>query len=186
MLVAPRTLEVGSTPIDTGRLLGVVDKVASMGLYGSKLPKGEGIGFSAHWSFRSYGLTAALYTVKDGVVQEGNFDRYKLLGSNKMPTVNVAIIDSDEAPTGIGAPPLPPVAPALTNAIFMATAPSSWPPASGSASCRSSERLRLAGRQRHGNAWKNSHAPGPVNAGLGSWPPLLRQKCTGYSASHSS
>ncbi|MDD9935356.1 MAG: hypothetical protein OXT09_17215 [Myxococcales bacterium] len=40
---------------------------------------------------------------------------------DEMPEVNVAIIDSEVAPTGVGEPPLPPVAPALTNAIFAAT-----------------------------------------------------------------
>jgi isoquinoline 1-oxidoreductase beta subunit len=71
-----------------------------------------------------YALTAALYselTVKEGVVQEGNFDKYKMLRINKMPLVNVAIMPSEKTPAGVGEPPVPPVAPALTNAIFAAT-----------------------------------------------------------------
>lgn len=169
LLGPPRKVNAGRDPIDTARLARVIDKVAQMGLWGKPLPKGEGLGFAAHWSFRSYvacvmhvavddnhkvsvrsvdyavdcgrpvnpdgieaqvegglayGLTAALFSeinVKDGVVQEGNFDRYKMLRINRMPKVRVAIIESDEPPTGIGEPPLPPVAPALTNALFAAT-----------------------------------------------------------------
>lgn len=71
-----------------------------------------------------FGLSAALYgeiTVKDGAVVQGNFDTYPLLRLDKMPVVRVDIIDSSESPTGIGEPPTPVVAPALTNAIFAAS-----------------------------------------------------------------
>jgi isoquinoline 1-oxidoreductase beta subunit len=168
----PGEVKAGAGSYDTKRLLGVVDKVTSMGmesLWGREVPKGEGIGFAAHMSFQSYvacvmhvavsddkkieikqvdyaidcgtvvnpdgvraqcegglvfGLSAALYgeiTVKDGAVVQSNFHDYPLLRLDKMPKVNVAIIESSEPPTGVGEPPTPVVAPALANAIFAAT-----------------------------------------------------------------
>jgi isoquinoline 1-oxidoreductase beta subunit len=71
-----------------------------------------------------FGLSAALFgeiTVKDGAVVQSNFHDYPLLRMEKMPKVNVEIIESSASPTGIGEPPTPVVAPALTNAIFAAT-----------------------------------------------------------------
>lgn len=72
----------------------------------------------------AFGLTAAKYgriTVKDGAVEQGDFHEYPILRIIEMPTVNVRITKSDAKPTGIGEPGVPPVAPALTNAIFAAT-----------------------------------------------------------------
>ncbi|MEO0364247.1 MAG: xanthine dehydrogenase family protein molybdopterin-binding subunit [Pseudomonadota bacterium] len=57
----------------------------------------------------------------DGVVREQNFHMYRPLRINEMPKVEVHIVASDEAPTGIGEPGLPPLAPAVTNAVFAAT-----------------------------------------------------------------
>ena len=71
-----------------------------------------------------YGLTAALYgkiTLKDGRVEQGNFNDYPVLRINEMPKVEVLILASDADPGGIGEPGTPPIAPALTNAIFAAT-----------------------------------------------------------------
>lgn len=71
-----------------------------------------------------FGLGAALrnaVTLKDGEVQEGNFDRYKPLRMSDMPKVEVYAVPSTAAPTGIGEPGVPPIAPALANAIFAAT-----------------------------------------------------------------
>ena len=72
----------------------------------------------------TFGLSAALYgaiTIKDGRVEQENFDDYPIVRMWAMPRVEVHIIDSSEAPGGVGEPPLPPVAPALVNAIFAAT-----------------------------------------------------------------
>jgi isoquinoline 1-oxidoreductase beta subunit len=72
----------------------------------------------------AYGLTAALYgkiTFKDGAVEQGNFDTYPVLRINEMPKVEVHILASTEHPTGMGEPGLPPLAPAVTAAIFQAT-----------------------------------------------------------------
>jgi isoquinoline 1-oxidoreductase subunit beta len=71
-----------------------------------------------------YGLAATLYseiTLKDGVVQESNFDRYRPLRINEMPLIEVHIVPSAEKPTGVGEPGTPPIAPALANALFAAT-----------------------------------------------------------------
>jgi isoquinoline 1-oxidoreductase beta subunit len=71
-----------------------------------------------------YALGAALrnrITLKDGVVEQENFDSYEPLRMSDMPAVEVHIVPSAEAPTGIGEPGVPPVAPAVSNAIFAAT-----------------------------------------------------------------
>jgi isoquinoline 1-oxidoreductase beta subunit len=71
-----------------------------------------------------YGLTAALrgaITIDRGRVQQKNFNDYQVLRIHEMPVVDVHIIPSEETPTGAGEFTLPPVAPALCNAIFAAT-----------------------------------------------------------------
>lgn len=71
-----------------------------------------------------YGLTAALYgeiTIEQGAVKQGNFDDYPMLRLPEMPRVEVEIVESDEAPGGIGEPATPPIAPAVANAVFALT-----------------------------------------------------------------
>ncbi|WP_257286309.1 xanthine dehydrogenase family protein molybdopterin-binding subunit [Endozoicomonas sp. SESOKO1] len=71
-----------------------------------------------------FGLTAALYgeiTVKDGAVVQSNFHDYPMLRMHESPDIEVVIVESDEAPTGVGEPGLPPIAGAVGNAIFAAT-----------------------------------------------------------------
>jgi isoquinoline 1-oxidoreductase beta subunit len=71
-----------------------------------------------------YGLGAALrnqITLTDGLVDQSNFDSYEPLRISDMPKVEVHIIPSQAAPTGIGEPGVPPLAPAVSNAIFQAT-----------------------------------------------------------------
>ncbi|MDX1604622.1 MAG: xanthine dehydrogenase family protein molybdopterin-binding subunit [Candidatus Competibacterales bacterium] len=71
-----------------------------------------------------YGLTAALYgeiTIADGAVEQGNFDDYPMLRLAQMPAVASEIIATGDRPGGIGEPALPPIAPALVNALFAAT-----------------------------------------------------------------
>ena len=66
-----------------------------------------------------YGLGHALHaavTLEKGRVVETNFDTYRSLRINEMPEVEVAIVKSAEAPTGVGEPGVPPVAPAVANA----------------------------------------------------------------------
>lgn len=72
----------------------------------------------------TFGLSAALYgeiTLKSGRVQQGNFHDYPLVRLEDMPEVEVHIIDSSEAPGGVGEPGVPPIAPAVANALFAAT-----------------------------------------------------------------
>ena len=59
--------------------------------------------------------------MKDGVVQQGNFDGYEVLRFDEMPAVEVHIVASAEPPTGIGEPGTPPIGPAVANAVAAAT-----------------------------------------------------------------
>jgi CO/xanthine dehydrogenase Mo-binding subunit len=70
------------------------------------------------------GLTAALYgeiTIAAGRVRQGNFDDYRLLRFDEMPEVAIHLVDSTEEPGGVGEPAVPPIAPAVTNALFALT-----------------------------------------------------------------
>jgi isoquinoline 1-oxidoreductase beta subunit len=70
-----------------------------------------------------YGLGAILrnqVTLADGVVEETNFDTYEPLRMSDMPEIEVHIVSSNEAPTGIGEPGTPPIGPAVANAIAAA------------------------------------------------------------------
>ncbi|HYK03262.1 MAG TPA: xanthine dehydrogenase family protein molybdopterin-binding subunit [Thermoanaerobaculia bacterium] len=72
----------------------------------------------------AYGLAAALgqkITIENGRVQQSNFHDFPLLTMAQMPEVEVHIVPSGEAPTGTGEPGLPPVAAAVTNAMFRLT-----------------------------------------------------------------
>ena len=71
-----------------------------------------------------FGLGAILQeelTLSDGVVDQENFDTYTPLRINQMPKVEVHIVESSEPPTGVGEPGVPPVGPAVANALKAAT-----------------------------------------------------------------
>jgi isoquinoline 1-oxidoreductase beta subunit len=71
-----------------------------------------------------YGLSAALYgqiTLKDGRVEQSNFFDYPALRLNEMPECSVHIVPSNAAPTGVGEPGTPPIAPAVANALAALT-----------------------------------------------------------------
>jgi isoquinoline 1-oxidoreductase beta subunit len=71
-----------------------------------------------------YALGAILrneITFKDGEVVQDNFPQYLPLRMADMPQVNVTIVQSNEAPTGVGEPAVPPTGPAVANAIFAVT-----------------------------------------------------------------
>jgi isoquinoline 1-oxidoreductase subunit beta len=71
-----------------------------------------------------FGLAAALWsevTLVQGRVQERNFDGYRPLRIGEMPAVEVHIVPSGAAPTGVGEPGVPPIAPAVANALFHLT-----------------------------------------------------------------
>ena len=70
-----------------------------------------------------YGLSAALkneITVKNGAIEQTNFDSYDPIRISEAPSIEVHLIKSKEAPGGMGEPALPPAAPAVANAIFAA------------------------------------------------------------------
>ena len=71
-----------------------------------------------------YGLSNALHAridIDKGRVVQGNFDDYSPVRMDEAPAVEAYYVKSAEAPSGIGEPPVPPLAPALCNAIFAAT-----------------------------------------------------------------
>jgi isoquinoline 1-oxidoreductase beta subunit len=72
----------------------------------------------------SFGLGAAMFgaiTLKDGRIEQHNFNDYRVLRINEMPKVEVYIVPSAEPPTGVGEPGVAPIGPAVANAIFAAT-----------------------------------------------------------------
>jgi isoquinoline 1-oxidoreductase subunit beta len=71
-----------------------------------------------------FGLGAVLYgaiTLKDGRIEQDNFNSYRVLRMNEMPKVEVHIVPSTAPPTGVGEPAVAPIGPAVANAIFAAT-----------------------------------------------------------------
>ncbi|RPI94683.1 MAG: xanthine dehydrogenase family protein molybdopterin-binding subunit [Chloroflexi bacterium] len=71
-----------------------------------------------------FGLTATLKaeaTLQDGRMQQSNFHDYPVLRIDEMPVVEVHLVKSDERPSGMGEMGVPPIAPAVANAIFAAT-----------------------------------------------------------------
>ena len=71
-----------------------------------------------------YGLSAALHekiTLKDGRVEQSNFTDYPVLRITEMPETSVHIVPSTAAPTGVGEPGTPPIAPAVANAVAALT-----------------------------------------------------------------
>jgi len=71
-----------------------------------------------------FGLSAALMgeiTIKDGRVEQSNFYDYPVVRLDESPEIEVHIVSSTERPTGVGEPGVPPIAPAVANAVFAAT-----------------------------------------------------------------
>ena len=71
-----------------------------------------------------FALCAALHseiTIERGRAMQSNFDDYPLLRIDEMPHVEVHIVPSQQAPTGVGEPGVPPLAPAVANAVFQLT-----------------------------------------------------------------
>jgi isoquinoline 1-oxidoreductase beta subunit len=70
------------------------------------------------------GLTAALYgeiTIENGRVKQGNFNDYRMLRMGEMPDIRVHVVQNHEEPGGVGEPGVPPIAPAVANALFALT-----------------------------------------------------------------
>ena len=71
-----------------------------------------------------FGLTAALHgriDIRDGVVQQGNFPDYRMLSLASAPRVETYIVPSERPPAGVGEPGVPPIAPAVANALYALT-----------------------------------------------------------------
>lgn len=71
-----------------------------------------------------YGLSAVLFgeiTINKGAVEQGNFDTYPLLRMHEMPLIDVHLVKSAGPPGGVGEIGVPPIAPAVVNAVFAAT-----------------------------------------------------------------
>jgi isoquinoline 1-oxidoreductase beta subunit len=71
-----------------------------------------------------FGLSAALLseiTLKDGAVEQSNFNDYRMIGIERMPQVEVHIVRSAAPPTGVGEPATPVIAPAVANALSAIT-----------------------------------------------------------------
>ena len=71
-----------------------------------------------------YGLTAAFYgriSIQGGHVVQSNFHDYQMLRMRDAPDIDVILLPSQEAPGGVGEPGTPPIAPAVTNAVFALT-----------------------------------------------------------------
>lgn len=71
-----------------------------------------------------YGLSAAMFgnvTLTDGVVDQGNFDGYRVLRNSEAPTVETYILPSTNPPSGVGEPGTPVIGPAVANALLAIT-----------------------------------------------------------------
>ncbi|WP_237057580.1 xanthine dehydrogenase family protein molybdopterin-binding subunit [Microbulbifer sediminum] len=71
-----------------------------------------------------FGMSLALLgeiRMEDGAVSNSNFHDYQLLRMHQSPPLEVELVDSQEAPAGVGEPGVPPVAPSIANAVFAAT-----------------------------------------------------------------
>ncbi len=71
-----------------------------------------------------FGMSLAYYgkiTAKEGAIEQSNYHDYQMLRIHQTPDINVEIISSHEKPTGVGEPGVPPIAPAIINAIYNAT-----------------------------------------------------------------
>ncbi|MCU0396736.1 MAG: molybdopterin-dependent oxidoreductase [Cyclobacteriaceae bacterium] len=78
--------------------------------------------FEGGFVFALSGALKGNITFKNGQSEQTNFDKYLVARMTDAPgSIHVHLVDSDEKPTGIGEPPVPPVAPALANAIYAAT-----------------------------------------------------------------
>jgi isoquinoline 1-oxidoreductase beta subunit len=68
-----------------------------------------------------YGLTAALYgriSIEGGRAVQSNFNDYEMVRMGEAPEIEVLLVPSGDAPGGVGEPGVPPIAPAVTNALF--------------------------------------------------------------------
>jgi isoquinoline 1-oxidoreductase subunit beta len=74
-----------------------------------------------NFSRRDFVVVVAGAGVKDGRVEQSNFDNYRVLRMNETPAIEVHLVRNYEKPGGIGEPGTATTAPALANAVFAAT-----------------------------------------------------------------
>jgi isoquinoline 1-oxidoreductase beta subunit len=70
------------------------------------------------------GISAALHeriTIVNGVVQESNFDTYRVVRMSEVPEIHIRVLPTDNPPSGVGEVGVPPVAPAIANAVARLT-----------------------------------------------------------------
>ena len=67
---------------------------------------------------RQIGINEVEQALKDGAAEQSNFHDYRVLRMNEMPKVEVHLVTGGDKPTGVGEPGVPPVAPAVANALF--------------------------------------------------------------------
>jgi len=100
-----------------------VDKIWVVGDVGSQIINPAGAEAQVQGAVLD-GIGSALWqriTLHDGRVAQGNFNDFRLLRIDEAPPVEVYFLKSNHPPTGLGEPALPPVIPALCNALFAAT-----------------------------------------------------------------
>jgi CO/xanthine dehydrogenase Mo-binding subunit len=71
-----------------------------------------------------FGLTATVksgITITNGQVEQSNFHDFPLIRVNETPEINIHLVNNSHPPGGVGEPPVPPIAPAVANAIYSAT-----------------------------------------------------------------
>jgi isoquinoline 1-oxidoreductase beta subunit len=112
-MVAEVTVEGGKVKVD--RIVAAVDCGTAVNPDVVRAQIEGAVGFALSSVLRNR------ITLKDGEVQEKNFDAFEPTRMSEMPKVEVHIVASTEAPTGIGEPGVPVLAPAISNAVFAAT-----------------------------------------------------------------
>jgi hypothetical protein len=108
-------------PVSCGRIEGIGDlcsRIVSWPTFAAQITvRSRPLG----WGCFTRPAALCVITLKDGKVEQTNFDGYQVLRIDEMPKVEVHIVQSSEAPTGVGEPGVAPIGPAVANAVFAAT-----------------------------------------------------------------
>lgn len=113
--------EVAEVTVDASNRVRV-ERVWAVGDVGRQIINPSGAGAQAEGAIiEGLGHTVLEVTLANGAVEQTNFPRYQLPRLRQIPEMHIAWRITDNSPTGLGEPMLPPVIPAITNAIFAAT-----------------------------------------------------------------